>query len=528
MAVLSVSGSEFSGQIFTLSTDPLLIGRGSDCEIVCQDKSVSSKHARILWHDKLYYVQDLGSQNGVFVGRKRVNQFNLLESPVFHIGPYEFRYARDISEIEAATDESVEEIRRAVHSQLITALNLKQLNLEQMLDRGFRDKAERELNKLVEAHKSELPKSLDREVFKKNVLDAALGLGPLEDLLADPTVTEIMVNAPDKIFIEQNGRLTKSREQFISKADIYTAIERIVGPIGRRIDESSPLVDARLSDGSRVNIIIPPLALDSPMVTIRKFPEQKMTIEKLLGYNSLSSEMAQFLQLCIEKHLNIVISGGTGSGKTTLLNVLASFIDNSERILTIEDSAELQLPQDHVGRLETRPANIEGKGAYTIRDLVKNALRMRPDRIVVGECRGGEALDMIQAMNTGHDGSLTTAHANSPEDMLRRMETMVLMAGMDLPLAAVRENVASAIHLIVQINRFSDGTRKITAISEVTEIYDGSIRLSHIFEYRKTGVTPDGKVQGYFTPTGIIPKFVEEMVENNEKCDMGLFVPVTS
>jgi pilus assembly protein CpaF len=361
--------------------------------------------------------------------------------------------------------------------------------------------------------------------LKKAVIDAALGLGPLEDLLADGDVTEIMVNGPQKIYVERKGRLEKSGKSFLSRNEIQTAIERIVGPIGRRIDESSPYVDARLQDGSRVHAIIPPLALDSPTITIRKFPKKRITVEDLVGFGSMSQPMANFLRVCVLAEKNMVISGGTGSGKTTLLNVLGSFIPDGERIVTIEDSAELRLPQEHVVRLETRPANIEGKGDVTIRDLVRNALRMRPNRVVVGECRGGEALDMLQAMNTGHDGSLTTLHANTPDDAVRRLENLVLYAGTDLPLRAIRELIFSAVHIIVQISRFSDGTRKLASIAEIASMHDGDIRLQEIFSYRRKGISDEGRILGQYSATGVIPTFVEELRQAGMEVDMAMFVP---
>jgi pilus assembly protein CpaF len=344
-------------------------------------------------------------------------------------------------------------------------------------------------------------------------------------LLADNEVTEIMVNGPAKIYVERNGRLQKSNKSFLGKNEILTSIERIVGPIGRRIDESSPTVDARLQDGSRVHAIIPPLALDSPTITIRKFPKKKIEVTDLIRFQSLSEPMGNFLRVCVLAVKNMVISGGTGSGKTTLLNVLASFIPDGERIVTIEDSAELRIPQEHVVRLETRPPNIEGKGEVDIRELVRNALRMRPNRVVIGECRGKEALDMLQAMNTGHDGSLTTVHANSPPDAVRRLENLVMQAGKDLPLRAVRELVFSAVHIIVQISRFSDGTRKVVSIAEVASMHDGEIRLQEIFVFRRTGLGDDGRIGGQYTATGVIPSFVEELRQAGIEVDMSMFVP---
>lgn len=342
------------------------------------------------------------------------------------------------------------------------------------------------------------------------ISDEVLGYGPINSLLMDPTVSEIMVNGPWQVYVERKGRLELTGVRFRNNEQVLQVIEKIVAPLGRRIDEGSPMVDARLPDGSRVNAIIPPLALKGPTITIRKFAKEPFTINDLIGFNTLTPEMACFLEACVKVKLNIVVSGGTGSGKTTMLNVLSSFIPPDERIITIEDAAELQLRQEHVIPMETRPANIEGKGSVTMRDLVKNALRMRPDRIVVGEVRGGEALDMLQAMNTGHDGSLTTGHANSPRDMLTRLETMVLMAGMELPARAIREQIASAIDLIVQQSRLKDGSRKITYITEVQGMEGEVITLQDIFVFEQQGVDETGKIQGRLRPTGIRPKFFEK------------------
>ena len=313
--------------------------------------------------------------------------------------------------------------------------------------------------------------------------------------------------------VERGGRITFTGKTFTSHEAVLAVIERIITPLGRRIDESSPLVDARLKDGSRVNAIIPPLAIKGPAITIRKFAKKSFTVKDLIRFGSITENIASFLEKCVRGHMNIFISGGTGSGKTTLLNVMASFIPNDERIITIEDAAELRLPQDHVVSLETKPSNLEGKGEYTIRDLVKNSLRMRPDRVVVGECRGGEALDMLQAMNTGHDGSLTTGHANSPTDMIARLETMVLMAGMDLPVRAIREQIASALHVVVQQSRFSDGSRRVTHVSEVVGLdLDGRVILEDIFKYQQRGTDADGKIIGEIVMTGYIPSFVPDLI----------------
>jgi pilus assembly protein CpaF len=347
---------------------------------------------------------------------------------------------------------------------------------------------------------------IERDQLFESIVAEILGFGPLDPLLADETVSEIMVNGPGKVFVERQGKISLSQITFDNNEHLMRVIDRIVSPLGRRIDESSPYVDARLPDGSRVNAIIPPLALNGPTLTVRKFEKDPLRIEDLIRFGSVSAEVAEFLIACVKARLNIVVSGGTGSGKTTLLNVLSSFIPNDERIITVENAAELQLRQSHVVTLESRPPNIEGKGEVTIRDLVINTLRMRPDRIVVGECRGGETLDMLQAMNTGHDGSLTTAHANSPRDLLSRLETMCLMAGMDLPVRAIREQIASAVDLIVQQARLRDGSRKITNITEVQGMEGDVIVMSDIFAFEQHGIE-NGKIIGQLKPTGIRPKF---------------------
>jgi len=351
----------------------------------------------------------------------------------------------------------------------------------------------------------------EKQRFIEGMMAEIQGFGPIDPLLKDPSISEVMVNSPQLIYVERNGKLERSHVQFRDNDHVMRIIEKIVAPLGRRIDESSPMVDARLPDGSRVNAIIPPLALKGPCITIRKFSKDPFTIDDLVRFGTLTEEMALFLRACVEARLNIVVSGGTGSGKTTTLNVLSSFIPTDERIVTIEDAAELQLRQDHVITLETRAANLEGKGAITMRDLVKNSLRMRPDRIVVGEVRSGEALDMLQAMNTGHDGSITTGHANSPRDILRRLEVMVLMAGMDLPVRAIREQIASAVDLIVQQTRLKDGTRRLTHITEVMGMEGEQITLQDIFLFQEKGRNEQGRVIGRQVPTGIVPSFIEKL-----------------
>ncbi|RMD00364.1 CpaF family protein [Clostridium autoethanogenum] len=352
-----------------------------------------------------------------------------------------------------------------------------------------------------------------KKKIKEELLNEIIGFGPITGLLSDNSVTEIMVNGPEYVYIEKNGKLVLTDAKFKDDNHVLHVIKKIVAPIGRRIDESSPMVDARLPNGSRVNAIISPLAIDGPSITIRKFAEDPFKVEDLVNFGTMTQSMAKLIKYCVEGRLNVVVSGGTGSGKTTTLNVLSSFIPENERIVTIEDAAELQLSQEHVVRLETRPANVEGKGEVTIRDLVRNSLRMRPDRIIVGEVRSGEALDMLQAMNTGHDGSLTTGHANSPRDMLSRIETMVLMSGMNLPIKAIRDQVASAIDIIVQQSRLMDGSRKITYITEVQGMEGDVIILQDIFKFEQRGVDNKGKVRGEFVSTGIMPKFVQKLKE---------------
>jgi pilus assembly protein CpaF len=389
------------------------------------------------------------------------------------------------------------------------------------------DRAEIIRQRLDEAYvqtKVSLPEDIRKQIYNE-IIDEMTGFGPIQPLLDDPDVSEVMVNGPKKVFIEKSGRVTKSGITFDDDDHVMRIIDRIILPLGRRVDADSPTVDARLPDGSRVNAVIRPVSIDGPCITIRKFKKDKLQIEDLVKFGSLTKNMGEFLRACVHAHLNIVVSGGTGSGKTTLLNVLSSFIPEQDRIVTIEDAAELQLQQDHVLRLETKVANIDGRGAVTIRDLVKNSLRMRPDRIVVGECRGGETLDMLQAMNTGHDGSLTTLHANSPRDALSRMETMVLMSGMDLPLKVVRQQISSAIDLIVQQTRLKDGSRKVTAITEVVGMEGETVVLTDVFKFEQTGIGPEGKIIGELKATGIRPLFMPKLDAAGFKLNAEIFLP---
>jgi pilus assembly protein CpaF len=414
------------------------------------------------------------------------------------------------------------EARQVVHGKLIKMMDLRRVDVSRMVETELRSTTSALINEII-ADATDIPAGVDKIQLAKQVLDEVVGLGPLEDLLSDDTVTEIMVNRYDEIFIERSGKLTQSEVTFTSDKAVLQAIERIVAPLGRRIDESSPMVDARLKDGSRVNAVIPPLALKGCNITIRKFSKNKLHDSDLVKYNSVTADMMSFLKVAVEKGTNIVISGGTGSGKTTLLNVLSNYIPDDERIVTVEDAAELKLSQPNLVSLEARPANVEGKGGIHIRDLVKNCLRMRPDRIVVGECRGGEALDMLQAMNTGHDGSLTTAHANTPRDCIARIEVMVLMSGLDLPIQAIREQISSAVHLIVQQSRFPDGTRKVTHITELTGMEAGMIQMQDIFLFKQQGYGADGKIRGTFVATGAIPELYQSLSERGIPVDLSIF-----
>lgn len=573
-------------QVLTLSKGEYRIGRSRSNDILLEDTLVSSNHALLKIDGGSVSIEDCGSTNGTFLddtrltrpakliaGRvARVGQFTLrMESvavgkpsgpnpptapigsesaptksfrviqppePVMESQPVEVAPVaaapvapppaalpaeKVLSDAQKRKREQYRTIRQEIHQELFKRLDLKRLVMSGIKDGEMSTKARKTIDEIIETFADRIPKGISKGQLASDVYDEAIGLGPLEPFLADPEVTEIMVNGPDAIYVEKRGKLILSESQFLDEQQLLGIIERIVAPIGRRIDESQPMVDARLKDGSRVNAIIPPLSLKGPSVTIRKFSKKAWTVDDLIRFGSMTTEMAQFFQICVQLRQNILISGGTGSGKTTLLNVMSNFLPTTDRIVTIEDAAELRLNQHHVLSLESRPPNIEGKGAVTIRDLVRNALRMRPDRIVVGECRGGEALDMLQAMNTGHDGSLTTAHANSPRDALARMETMVLMAGMDLPIRAIREQVASAIHLIIQQDRFSDGTRKITNVAEIVGMENDIITMQELFKYVQTGIDANGTVIGYFTATGGVPSFMEEVKVRGLQLDPNIF-----
>jgi pilus assembly protein CpaF len=515
---------------------PISIGRGATSTIRLDGEKISRLHARVWVAPPVLRVQD-ESTNGTLVGEQLLigkgGEFPLstplvVGSFVLWFRASERQAAPEPSALaqplvpaapataEAppadASEDSVA-LRREIHQALLEHLDLATIDPSRLEEASLRPKVIGALRRIVSRLASRLPAGTDQDQLIGELTDEAVGLGPLEQLLADPTINEIMVVDPSTIFVERQGKLMPSNARFTDDERVRNVIERIVTPLGRRIDESSPLVDARLRDGSRVNAIIRPLALRGSCITIRKFSRTPLTMERLVELGALDQRMATFLLRSVRGKKNVVISGGTGSGKTTLLNVLSAAIPEAERIVTIEDAAELRLAQPHVVSLETRPANLEGRGELTIRDLVKNALRMRPDRIVVGECRGGEALDMLQAMNTGHDGSLTTTHANSAREAIARLETLVLMAGLDLPVRAVRDQIAGSVNLIVQQSRLSDGTRKVTGISEVTGIdEDGEIELRPIFEFRRRGTGAGGAVQGEFLATGYLPSFLGELI----------------
>jgi pilus assembly protein CpaF len=528
---------------------PVSIGRDASCHIQLDDSSVSRQHLWLHVESGGLRLQDVSSNGTLVRGQPVKGQSTSLDygDPIL-IGRHSV-FVQRLDRSAAATPTAAPSaapaagkpssgaappappaagappvagdapvaadaaLRREIHRRVLEHLDLAAMDSKRLDDPSFRPRVLTALRRTIKALEDQLPAGIDRDRLVGEMADEALGLGPLEQLLADDEVREIMVIDASTIYVERNGRIVRSPQRFTDDDRVRAVIERIVTPLGRRIDESSPLVDARLPDGSRVNAIIRPLALRGSCITIRKFARTPLMMSDLLRLGTLSEAMSRFLFRSVAAKKNIVISGGTGSGKTTLLNVLSSAISDAERIVTIEDSAELQLKQPHVVSLETRPPNMEGKGEYSIRDLVRNALRMRPDRIVVGECRGGEALDMLQAMNTGHDGSLTTTHANSPLEALGRLETLCLMSGLELPARAIREQIAKSIQLVVQQTRLSDGSRRIVAISELGALKrDGNFALRDIYRFVSTGVAADGRVEGQFQATGHLPSYLDELL----------------
>ncbi len=553
----------------------MTLGRHSESNIVLSGAGISRHHARLVQANGMLFIEDVGSSGGTYVNGERIEAMTPLEeSDIVAIGDNTLRIQDAASEGDAAADipaepaspepiaetpapqppppppapvappspevnnfldefknatllyeDAIMELTKQIHTDILERLNLTQGTLDVKNDETM-DRVSHVMDQILRERRHEIPSRIPLDTFRQALMDELIGYGPISPVLRSSRVSEIMINGPDHVFVESKGKIFESGIRFFSEQHLLSIIQRIVEPLGRHVDEASPMVDARLPDGSRVNAIIPPLALQGASVTIRKFSEKKLTTDDLIKFGSMTPEMALFLEEAVRSRQNILVSGGTGSGKTTLLNVLSLFIPKGERVITVEDSAELKLDHPNLVSLEARPANIEGKGRITIRDLVINTLRMRPDRIIVGECRGAEALDMLQAMNTGHDGSLTTAHANNPRDALTRLENMVMMAGFDLPSKAIREQIASALDLIVQQTRLPDGSRKIIQISEVTGREGDVILLQDIFTFNQTGMDKDGKVQGYHSATGNIPVFIEELRQSGRlKLDMSVFVP---
>ena len=559
----------------TIADGNYIIGRGRAAKIALPYADVSERHALLVIHDGKASIEDLKSANGTYVDGMPIDRIcRLSDDSIVQIGSTILRLVRNStlnpqpspshpSPLTSSPSQAAREnarppavaqpstlnaqrstltpqpstlnaqatlrrkVREQIQEELIVRMDLKRLTASGIDREGLERQAREKIAEIVaEVQKSgRLPRGIDPARIKKEVFDEALRLGPLEDLLADDSVTEIMVNGPHQVYVERHGQLQLTDLQFSDDASVLAIIERIVAPLGRRIDESQPYVDARLKDGSRVNAIIPPLSLIGPSITIRKFAKKKLTVDDFIRFGTWNANAAAFMEVCVKLRKNIIVAGGTGSGKTTLLNLLSSFIPETERIVTVEDAAELKLMQPHVVRLEARPANVEGKGAVPIRDLVRNCLRMRPDRIIVGECRGGEALDMLQAMNTGHDGSLTTVHANSPRDVVSRLETMVLMSGMDLPSRAIREQIASAVDIIIHESRLADGSRKVTAITEVTALEGQQIVMQDLFTFRQSGIDENGKIVGTFKPTGAMPTFFDTLKSRGLSLDPKIFQP---
>ena len=508
-----------------------VVGRDLSCEVCLDHWRIASSHLLLEYRGAGIMVEQLAAFGAARVNGQRIRKSYgpLAEGDRIELGPYRLSVrALDLPDQVSGADKAPDlralefSWRTRLHAELLEALDLRRLSLDDLTDTDLRGQSEALLHEIVDRLRERIPRELDGDALCQVVLDEAFGLGPLEGLLADATVTEIMINRHDEIYVERSGRLQRNPLSFTNDQAVMGVIERIVVPLGRHIDEASPMVDARLKDGSRVNAVIPPLSLRGPCLTIRKFSGSMLDANGLLACGAISPAMIEFLRVCVESRKNVVISGGTGSGKTTLLNVLSNFIPSGERVVTIEDAAELRLRHEHLISLEARPANAEGRGEISIRSLLRNTLRMRPDRIVIGECRGGEAIDMLQAMNTGHDGSLTTLHANSARDALSRLETMVLLGGVELPLRAIREQVVSAVDVIVQQARLPSGERKVTSIVEVRGLDDDVVQVQELFAYRFAGAG-ERAGGGYFTGCGVLPSFADDLRQRGAALDPGWF-----
>lgn len=549
------SGGEKLRSVDLADNSALAIGRSEASDVVLADMGVSRRHALLSVSGGQCFIEDCASTAGTWLnGEKIAEKTRFGPSDKLKIGVFDLDLSvqqpqpslaqsaeaapqpppghgeklpvYDVqTSTEMYTDEMLE-LARLIQSRVLEILNIAGSSINKIPTSAMRPKVEDALDQVLREVRHQIPVGISLEKFRSVLIDDLVGLGPLSPLLRASDVSEIMINGPDNVFVERGGIQYRTPVRFNGESHLQSIIQRIVEPLGRHIDAASPMVDARLDDGSRVNAVIPPLSLDGSLVTIRKFASKKLTDEDLIKFGSLNRQMAAFLKEAVRTRQNILVSGGTGSGKTTLLNILSQFIPEKERIITVEDSAELKLSHENLCRLEARPANIEGQGRITIRDLVINTLRMRPDRIIVGECRGAEALDMLQAMNTGHDGSMTTCHANNPRDALARLENMVMMAGFELPSSAIREQIASAINLIVQQTRLPDGSRKIVRISEVCGRENNTILLQDIFTFEQEGYDENFKVLGRHRATGNIPRFIDELRQSGDlKLDMSVFVP---
>lgn len=556
VARLNIESGGKSRMVEIPENSVLSLGRLESSDIVLNDMAVSRRHATIFSNGGECFIEDNASTAGTWInGEKILGRRKISNSDKIKIGSFEITVSMPergqpvagriiplpenapqnsssrmpLYDVQTSTEmysDIMLELARTVQSRVLEILNMSGTSANKISAEAMKPKVEDALEQILREIRHRIPSGIQIEKFRAVLMDDLIGFGPLSPLLRDPDISEIMINGPDNIFIESKGIQYRTAVRFNGESHLQSIIQRIVEPLGRHIDAASPMVDARLDDGSRVNAVIPPLSLDGSLVTIRKFASKKLTDDDLIKFGSLNRPMALFLKEAVRSRQNILVSGGTGSGKTTLLNILSQFIPEKERVITVEDSAELKLSHENLCRLEARPANIEGQGRVTIRDLVINTLRMRPDRIIVGECRGAEALDMLQAMNTGHDGSMTTCHANNPRDALSRLENMVMIAGFELPSSAIREQIASAINLIVQQTRMPDGSRKIVKITEVCGRENNTILLQDIFSYEQEGYDENFKVVGRHTATGNIPRFIEELRQSGDlKLDMSVFVP---